>query len=70
MPHPRGPAPDKAASADFDPAALDPLWISYSKPFHGIGKTTFGLQVTLKIADDTANLPPEPVKPPIPDKPK
>ncbi len=68
--HPRGLLPDKAASADFDPAALDPLWISYWEPFHGITKTTFGLQVTIKIADDTANLPPEPVKPPTPDKPK
>ena len=64
--HPHGLC-DKAASADFDPAALDPLWISYWEPFHGIGKTTFGLQVTLKIADDTANLPPEP--PPPTDKP-
>ena len=47
----------KAASADFDPAALDPLWISYWEPFHGITKTTFGLVVTLKLADDTANAP-------------
>ncbi len=55
--HPRGLCPDKAASADFDPAAADPLWISYWEPFHGITKTNFGLQVTLKISDDTANLP-------------
>jgi hypothetical protein len=56
--HPRG-FTGQASSADFDPAALDPLWISYWEPFHGIGKTSFGLQVTIKIADDTANLPPE-----------
>ena len=73
--HPRGLCPDKAASADFDPAALDPLWISYWEPFHGIGKTAFGLQVTLKISDDTANLPPEKPAEPVPapaptDKPK
>ena len=71
--HPRALCPDKAASADFDPAALDPLWISYWEPFHGITKTSFGLQVTLKIADDTANLPPEKPAEPVPaptDKPK
>ena len=56
--HPRG-LTGQAASADFDPAAQDPLWISYWEPFHGITKTAFGLQVTLKISDDTANLPPE-----------
>ena len=63
--HPRSLCPDKAASADFDPGALDPLWISYWEPFHGIGKATFGLQVTLKISDDTANLPPEKPAEPI-----
>ena len=71
--HPHGLGCDKAASADFDPAALDPLWISYWEPFHGIGKTTFGLQVTLKLIDDTANLPPDKPAEPIPaptDKPK
>jgi hypothetical protein len=66
--HPRSVCPDKAASAEFDPAALDPLWISYWEPYHGIKKTDFGLQFTIKVADDTASLTPEPVKPP--DKPK
>ena len=56
----------KAASAEFAPdPALDPLWISYLEPFHGIGKKDFGLQVTLRVAEDTN--PPEPVKAPTPD---
>ncbi len=57
--HPASVCPDKAASAEFDPAALDPLWISYWEPYHGIGKKDFGLQITIKVADDTANIPAE-----------
>jgi len=68
--HPRSLGCDKAASAEFDPAALDPLWISYWEPYHGIKKTDFGLQITIHVADDTANLPAEPVPPPTPEKPK
>jgi hypothetical protein len=64
--HPRSLGCDKAASAEFDPAALDPLWISYWEPYHGIKKTDFGLQISIKVADDTANLPAEPVAPPKP----
>lgn len=44
----------KKASAEFAPdPALDPLWISYWEPFHGIKKDTFGFQVTIKVAQDT-----------------
>jgi hypothetical protein len=52
--HPRALLPCKAASAEFAPdPALDPLWISYWEPFHGIGKKDFGYQVTIKVAADT-----------------
>jgi hypothetical protein len=44
----------KRPSAEFAPdPALDPLWISYWEPFHGVKKDTFGFQVILKIAPDT-----------------
>jgi hypothetical protein len=44
----------KRPSAEFAPdPALDPLWISYYDPFHGIKKDTFGFQVILKVAPDT-----------------
>jgi hypothetical protein len=51
--HPKSILPCKAASAEFDPAALDPLWISYWEPFHGAAKKDFGFQITVKVADDT-----------------
>jgi hypothetical protein len=42
-------------SAEFAPdPAIDPLWISYKEPFHGAAKKDFGLQVTLKVAEETA----------------
>jgi hypothetical protein len=50
--HPRSLGCDKAASAEFDPAALDPLWISYWEPFHGAAKKDFGFPVTLKVAPE------------------
>jgi hypothetical protein len=65
----------KKASAEFAPdPALDPLWISYWEPFHGIKKDTFGFQVTIKVAADTEEAPatngkdkkPEEVVPPKP----
>jgi hypothetical protein len=41
-------------SAEFAPdPAVDPLWLSYHEPFHGIQKTSFGNQVLLKVAPDT-----------------
>jgi hypothetical protein len=44
----------KRPSAEFAPdPALDPLWISYFEPFHGVKKDTFGFQVLLKVAADT-----------------
>jgi hypothetical protein len=44
----------KHASAEFAPdPALDPLWISYWEPFHGVKKDQFGFQVILKVAADT-----------------
>ena len=54
--HPKTCLPCKAASAEFAPdPALDPLWISYWEPFHGIVKKDFGFQVTLKVAADEGN---------------
>jgi hypothetical protein len=48
--HPRSLLPCKAASAEFAPdPALDPLWISYWEPFHGVAKKDFGFQVVLKV---------------------
>jgi hypothetical protein len=42
------------SSAEFAPdPALDPLWISYREPFHGVKKDTFGFQIVLKVAPDT-----------------
>jgi hypothetical protein len=44
----------KRPSAEFAPdPALDPLWISYFEPFHGVKKDTFGYQVILKLVPDT-----------------
>jgi hypothetical protein len=44
----------KRPSAEFAPdPALDPLWISYWDPFHGVKKDTFGFQVVFKVAPDT-----------------
>jgi hypothetical protein len=41
----------KRPSAEFAPdPALDPLWITYFDPFHGVKKDTFGFQVILKVA--------------------
>jgi hypothetical protein len=41
----------KRPSAEFAPdPALDPLWISYFDPFHGVKKDSFGFQVVLKVA--------------------
>jgi hypothetical protein len=58
---PRSVLPCKAPSAEFAPdPALDPLWISYKEPFHGATKKDFGLQVTIKVAEDTNPPPPPP----------
>jgi hypothetical protein len=47
----------KRTSADFAPdPALDPIWITYFDPFHGIKKDTFGFQVVLKVAPETEEL--------------
>jgi hypothetical protein len=44
----------KRPSAEFAPdPALDPLWINYFEPFHGVIKKDFGFQVVLKVAPDT-----------------
>jgi hypothetical protein len=44
----------KRPSAEFAPdPALDPLWITYFDPFHGVKKDTFGFQVIVKVAADT-----------------
>jgi hypothetical protein len=48
----------KRPSAEFAPdPALDPLWINYFDPFHGVKKDTFGFQVTLKVAAETDDPP-------------
>jgi hypothetical protein len=50
----------KKPSAEFAPdPALDPLWISYFDPFHGVSKKDFGFQVTVKVAPDTDEPKPE-----------
>lgn len=41
----------KTAVAEFDPAAVDPLWMSYWEPFHGTIKKDFGFQVSVKVAE-------------------
>jgi hypothetical protein len=62
----------KRPSAEFAPdPALDPLWINYWEPFHGVRKDTFGFQVTLRVAPDTdepngAKKAPEVIPPPVP----
>jgi hypothetical protein len=44
----------KRPSAEFAPdPAIDPLWINYWEPFHGVKKDTFGFQVTVRVAPDT-----------------
>lgn len=43
----------KRPSAEFTDPALDPIWITYYDPFHGVKKDTFGFQVTLKVAQET-----------------
>jgi hypothetical protein len=63
----------KRSSAEFAPdPALDPLWISYYDPFHGIKKDTFGFQVIVKVAPDTDDggdkKGPEAVPAPLPEK--
>jgi hypothetical protein len=56
----------KRPSAEFAPdPAIDPLWISYHEPFHGVKKDSFGFQVIVKVAPDTA----EPAPPPAEKKP-
>ncbi len=53
----------KRPSAEFAPdPALDPLWISYHEPFHGVKKDTFGFQVILKVVPDTAEAAPPPLE--------
>jgi hypothetical protein len=64
----------KRPSAEFAPdPALDPLWLSYHEPFHGIKKDSFGFQVILKVASDTepgngGKKEPESLPPPTPEK--
>jgi len=44
----------KRPSAEFAPdPALDPLWINFFEPFHGVKKDSFGFQVTLRVAAET-----------------
>jgi len=49
----------KHPSAEFAPdPAIDPLWISYHEPFHGVKKDTFGFQVIVKVVPDVETAPP------------
>lgn len=51
--HPASFWPCKAASAEFAPdPALDPLWISYWEPFHGVSKKDFGFQLLVRVAPE------------------
>jgi len=46
----------KRPSAEFAPdPALDPLWITYFDPFHGVKKESFGFQVIVKVVPDTGD---------------
>ncbi len=55
----------KRASAEFAPdPALDPLWISYKEPFHGVKKDSFGYQAIIKVVPDTDAAPAEPLPQP------
>jgi hypothetical protein len=48
----------KRPSAEFAPdPAIDPLWINYWEPFHGVKKESFGFQVILKVAPDNGEKP-------------
>jgi hypothetical protein len=43
----------KRSSAEFAPdPALDPMWINFWEPFHGVKKDSFGYQLTIKVAND------------------
>jgi hypothetical protein len=58
----------KRPSAEFAPdPALDPLWITYFDPFHGVNKKDFGFQVTLKVVPDSGE---KTETVPVPEKPK
>jgi len=51
----------KHPSAEFAPdPAIDPLWISYHEPFHGVKKDSFGFQVIVKVVPDTGETVPPP----------
>ncbi len=51
----------KHPSAEFAPdPAIDPLWISYHEPFHGVKKDSFGFQVIVKVVPDTGEAVPPP----------
>jgi hypothetical protein len=60
----------KRPSAEFAPdPALDPLWISYREPFHGVKKDSFGFQVLLRVAPDTdEGNGAKPAEAPVPEK--
>ncbi|MFN4261939.1 MAG: hypothetical protein ACK4RK_21880 [Gemmataceae bacterium] len=46
----KGAIPGHPATAEFAPgSALNPVWITYKDPFHGVNKRDFGFQVILKV---------------------
>jgi len=51
--YPRTWCPGKAVAEFGSDSGLDKLWISSHDPFSGASKKDFGLQVTLKVVEDT-----------------
>jgi hypothetical protein len=71
--HPHSILPCHAASAEFAPDALNPLWISYWEPFVGANKRDFGFQVLIRVVPEVIpEIPvdgfPAPVPVPAPSK--
>lgn len=56
--HPHSILPCHAASAEFAPDALNPLWISYWEPFVGANKRDFGFQVLIRVVPEVIPPPP------------
>jgi hypothetical protein len=67
----------KRPSAEFAPdPAIDPIWINYWEPFHGVKKDNLGFQVVLKVVPETEEANgakkgtgAEQLPPPMPEKP-
>jgi len=52
--HPRCTIPLLAGTAEFAPdPALNPIWIDLHEPFHGAEKKNLGVQITIKVVEET-----------------